>query len=94
MDNMRKMTETLTKDGDKAMERVREVADTAWKKGRETWKDLRGQGKEAMDGIQKNAEEAWEDTQELVQKHPGKSLGIALLVGAVIGALLTFRKND
>ena len=94
MENSRKMAETLTKDGDKALERVREVADTAWEKGQETWKDLNNQGKEVMAEAQKSAEEAWEDAQALVQKHPGKTVGIALLIGAALGALLAFRKND
>ena len=76
------------------MGRIRDVADTAWEKGRETWKDLSVQGKEAMAGAQKSAKEAWEDAQKLLQKHPGKAVGIALLVGAAVGALLTFRKND
>lgn len=93
-DNIRKMADTITKDGEGAMERVREVADTAWEKGRQTWKDLSVQGKEAIAGAQKSTEEAWEDAQKLVQKHPGKTVGIALLVGAAIGALLTFRKKD
>ena len=93
MDNNRKLTETITKDGDGAIERVRGVANTAWEKGRQTWKDLRGQSKDAVAGAQKSAQEAWEDAQKFVQKHPGKAVGIALLVGAGIGALLGFRKT-
>lgn len=93
MNNNQKMTDTISKDGDKAMDRVREVADTAWEKGRETWKELTGQGKDAIAGAQKNAEEAWEDAQKLVQKHPGKAVGIALLVGSAIGALFAFRRR-
>jgi len=94
MDNARKMAETFSKDGDKALDRVREVADSAWEKGRETWKDLSAQGKDALTGAKKSAEEAWEDAQKLVQKHPGKAVGIALLVGAALGALMVLRKRD
>lgn len=94
MDHIQKAAGTITKDGDKAMERVHEVAETAWEKGRATWNDLSAQGKQAMAGAQKSAEDAWEDAQKLVQKHPGKSVGIALLVGAAVGALLAFRKSD
>jgi ElaB/YqjD/DUF883 family membrane-anchored ribosome-binding protein len=94
MDTIRKMTETITKDRDKALERVREVADTAWDKGHETWKELRGQGQEVIDQAQKSAEELWDDTEKLVQKHPGKAVGIALLVGAALGSLLALRHND
>jgi ElaB/YqjD/DUF883 family membrane-anchored ribosome-binding protein len=93
-DNVRKMADTITKDGDAALDHVRDVADNAWEKGRQAWKDLSVQGKDAMAGAQKSTEEAWEDAQRLVQKHPGKTVGIALLVGAAIGALLAFRKKD
>lgn len=94
MDNIQKMTGTITKDGEKAIERVQDITDTAWQKGRDTWNELSAQGKEAMAGAQKSAQDAWEDAQQLVQKYPAKSVGIALLVGAAIGALLAFRRND
>ena len=94
MEHNQKMSATIDKDGDKALERVRDVADTAWDKSRETWKDLSARGKEAMSGAQKSAEEAWEDARKLVQKHPAKVVGIALLVGTAIGALLAFRRKD
>jgi ElaB/YqjD/DUF883 family membrane-anchored ribosome-binding protein len=96
MDNIRKMTATIAKDGDKAMEaveQVREAADTAWGKGREAWNDLNVQTKEALTGAQESAEEAWEDAQKLVQKHPGKAVGLALLVGVVIGGALIAIRN-
>ena len=93
-DNIRKMADTITKDGDSALEHVRDVADNAWEKGRQAWKDLSVQGKDAMAGAQKSTEEAWEDAQKLVQKHPGKAVGIALAVGVAIGALLAFRKKQ
>jgi ElaB/YqjD/DUF883 family membrane-anchored ribosome-binding protein len=94
MEHIQKITETLSKDGDTAFGRAREVADIALEKGRETWKEMNAQGKEAISQAQKSAGEAWEDAQKLVQKHPGKAVGIALLVGAAVGALLAFRKND
>ncbi len=95
MDTIHKMTQTLTKDKDNAIERVREVADNAWEKGRKTWKELRGQSQEAIDQAQKSAEEVWGDTRKLVQKYPGKAVGLALLVGVVIGgALVAMRNNE
>ena len=95
MDTIHKMTQTLTKDKDHALERVREVADTAWDKGLETWKEIRGQGQDAIDHAQKSAQEAWADTQKLVQKHPGKAVGVAFLVGAIIGgAVIAMRNNE
>ena len=84
MDNMRKSTDTLIKNGNKTVEQVDAVAETAWEKGRETFKEWRGQGQEAFDR-----------TLELAQKHPGKSIGLALLVGVAIGgALMAMRKDS
>ena len=93
MGNGHKMTGTLTKDN--GIERIRDVADNALEKGRETWNDLRDQGKDALAGAQKSAKAAWNDSQKLLQKHPGKAVGLALLVGAVIGgALIALRSKE
>ena len=94
MDAIRKTTETLTKDENKAVERGRNVADTACEKGRDLWKDLRGQGQEAMAGARRSAKEALDGTQELLQKHPGKAVGVALFVGVVIGGALMAMWNN
>ena len=93
MENIHKIAGTITKDADKALEQVRGGAETAWETGLEKWKGLGDQSKEAMAGAQRRAEDAWEDAQEIVQKHPGKAVGIALLLGAAIGALLGFRNK-
>jgi ElaB/YqjD/DUF883 family membrane-anchored ribosome-binding protein len=94
MENVRKMTETITKDRDKAMERIREVADTAWVNGRKTWDEIRDQGQDALEQVQKSTQVAWEDTQKLVQKHPAEAVGLAFFVGALIGgAWMAMRRN-
>jgi len=82
------MTETLTRDGDKAMERVRDVAENALGRGRRTWKALTGQGQDVIDQAEKNVLEAREDAEKLIRKHPGKAVGLALLVGVAMGAAI------
>jgi ElaB/YqjD/DUF883 family membrane-anchored ribosome-binding protein len=77
MDDIRNAGATISKDGEKARKHIHEAADTAWEKSRETLTDLRDQGKEA-----------WGDAQKLLQKHPGKAVGLALLAGAAIGCVL------
>ena len=94
MENNPKVTETSQKDGDGAMERVRGAAQTVWEKGRDSWKGMSSQGKEAMASAQHSAKKTAGDAKELVKKHPGKAVGIALAVGAAIGALFAFRKKE
>ncbi len=77
------MNDTITKEGEKAMDRVREVSENALEKSRETLSKARASG-----------QEVWEDAEEFVQKHPGKAVGIAALVGVFIGGVLAMtRKN-
>jgi len=93
MEDTRHVGATLSKNGEKAEERIRETADTAMEKGRATLKELSHQGKEAMARAQKGAKETWDDAQKLLHKHPGKAVGLALLVGAAIGgAIMAMRK--
>ena len=94
MDAINKMNDTLAKDGNKAAERVRDAANAAWEKGTESWKELRDQGQQAISQSQKGALEVWDDAQKLLQKHPGKAIGAALLFGAAIGALLVLGSRE
>ena len=95
MDNIRHTGATLSKDGEKTREHVHEVADAAIEKGRATWKDLRDQGKDAMAEAQKSVKETWDDAQKLLHKHPGKAVGLALMIGAVIGgAFIAMRSKE
>jgi ElaB/YqjD/DUF883 family membrane-anchored ribosome-binding protein len=51
-----------------------------------------GRAKETLEEtrmqLKKKAENAWEDTIELVKRHPGKALGIALGAGFALGSLV------
>jgi ElaB/YqjD/DUF883 family membrane-anchored ribosome-binding protein len=42
----------------------------------------------------RGVEETWEKTVDLIRENPASSVGIALLVGAGIGALLTAWASD
>ena len=64
------------------MNDIRKNAESLSKEVNKTWKKIQEQGKEAA-----------EDTRKLIQKHPGKAVGLAVLVGAVIGVLASFRRK-
>jgi ElaB/YqjD/DUF883 family membrane-anchored ribosome-binding protein len=82
MEDVRKNNDTLSREANKIGERLQEVLTEGKENGREAWKKFQARGKEAA-----------EDTRKLIQKHPGKAVGLAVLVGAVIGVLATFRRN-
>lgn len=95
MDTIRKIADVLTKDGDKTLERVNEVTESAWQKGRATLKDWGGQGQDALDAAKKESQKAWEDAGEFLKKHPTKAVGLAIVVGVFIGGtLMAMRKSN
>lgn len=77
----------------KAAEMAKEKGEEAWeaarKKGREAWEDVRASGLNALDDVRDKGEEMWEDAAKLIKKNPTRALGLTLLVGVVIGALLS-----
>ena len=82
MEDMKKNAESLSKEVNKIGERLQGVLDKGRENGREAWEKVQARGKEAA-----------EDTRKLIQKHPGKAVGLAVLVGAVIGVLASFRRK-
>ena len=87
----------LLEQGQKEMARAAEIAkekgEEAWEaarqKTREAWDDIRASGMNAFDDVRDKSEEVWEDAEKLVKKHPARAMGLTLLVGVVIGALLS-----
>jgi len=82
MENARKNNESSTKEANRVGERLQGILTEGRENGREAWKNIQARGKESMD-----------DVQKLIQKHPGKAVGLAVLIGAVFGALVSFRRN-
>ena len=82
MEDVRKNNEPLSREANKIGESLQEVLAEGRENGREAWKKVQARGKEAL-----------QDTHKLIQKHPGKAVGLALFVGAVFGALVSFRRN-
>ena len=85
-ENMRKAGEAL---GDEARNRIENVTEEALDKGRKAWKDIRDRGEEMMETARSRSGEAWDDVEKVVRKHPGRAVGLALLAGAIFGALIT-----
>jgi len=82
MEDVRKNNESLSKEANKIGERLQGALTQGRENGREAWKKIQARGKEAL-----------EDTQKLIQKHPVKAVGLAVFIGAVFGALVSFRRN-
>jgi len=79
----------MAKAAQMAKEKGQEAWEAAQEKSREAWDDVRAAGLNAIDDVRDKSEELWEDAEKIVKKHPARAIGLTLLVGVVIGALLT-----
>ena len=79
----------MAKAADLAKEKGEEAWEAARKKGREAWDEVRATGLNALDDARDKGEEVWEDASKLIRKHPTRAIGLTLLVGVVIGSLLS-----
>jgi len=81
----------------KAAELAKEKGEDAWEaarqKGREAWDEVRASGLNSLDDVRDKGEEMWEDVQKLVKKSPARAIGLTLLVGVVIGALISHDRD-
>ena len=93
IDKAQQILEEGRKEMAKAAELAREKGQEAWNaaraKSREAWEEVRSAGLNAIDDARDKGEEVWEDAEKLVKKHPARAVGLSLLVGIVIGTLLT-----
>ncbi len=94
MDDVRDAGETVTKEAEKARERVRSIADEAIKKGKEGWSELKTRGEDALDDVKLRGSYALDDAQELVKRYPFQAIGLGILVGVAFGALIAGRDNE
>jgi ElaB/YqjD/DUF883 family membrane-anchored ribosome-binding protein len=91
----------ILEEGRKEMARATQMAkekgQDAWEaaraKSREAWDDVRAAGLNTIDDVQDKSEELWEDAEKMVKRHPARAIGLTLLVGFVIGALLTHDRD-
>jgi ElaB/YqjD/DUF883 family membrane-anchored ribosome-binding protein len=74
---------------EEAQKRGREVWTNARARGMETWVDAKERGLESFHDAQDRGEELVKDAEKLVRKHPSKAIGLSVLVGLFIGALMS-----
>jgi ElaB/YqjD/DUF883 family membrane-anchored ribosome-binding protein len=79
---------------EEAQEKAREVWQSAKESGVEKWGDLRERGEEAWEETRERASDAVEDVEKIFKRHPGRALGLTLLVGTIIGLLLSSSSQD
>src|SRR5882672_7926536 len=79
----------MAKAAEMAKEKGQEAWDAARKKGREAWDEVRASGLNTLDDVRDQSEELWEDAAKFVKKNPTRAIGLTLLVGVVIGALIS-----
>ena len=84
----------LAKDkGEDAWEEAQSKARQSWKharaRGAELWDDAKERGEKLARDARDYSEDFVEDLEKLVKKNPARSIGLTLLVGVVIGALIS-----
>jgi len=79
----------MVRAADMAREKGTEALETARKRSKEAWESVRLKGIQTMDDMGEKSEEAWEDAQKLVKKHPGRTIGVCLVAGILIGLILS-----
>jgi len=83
-----------------AKERGQDVWTEAQKKGRDAWVNAKAKGMESWEDLKERGNEAWSDTrvrgeemvqdaEKLVRKYPTRAIGLVLLVGVFVGALIS-----
>jgi ElaB/YqjD/DUF883 family membrane-anchored ribosome-binding protein len=79
--------EEITRKAEKGFESARDAA-------RERLNQANEQYETFSSNARRDAEATWERTIDLIQENPVSALGIALLVGAGVGALITAWAKD
>jgi ElaB/YqjD/DUF883 family membrane-anchored ribosome-binding protein len=97
MEKAQEMLEEGRREMAKAAEMAKEKGGEAWeaarKKSRQAWDEARATGLNALDDARDKGEELWEDAGKMIKKNPARAIGLTLLVGVVIGALLSHDKD-
>ena len=92
MEKAEELLEQGKREMAKAAEMAKEKGQDAWvaaqKKSREAWDEIRANGLNALDDARDRGEELLEDVEKLVKRSPARAVGLTLLVGVVIGALM------
>jgi ElaB/YqjD/DUF883 family membrane-anchored ribosome-binding protein len=80
---------------DEAKERISDLTDEAQARGEKLIGQVKNRGSVLWDNAQDQGKDVWKGIQSRIQKNPGKTVGLALFVGAIIGrALMGTRNND
>ena len=97
MEKAQQLLEEGRREMTKATELAREKGEEAWEaareKSREAWEEIRAKGLNAFDDVKDRGEEVWRDAEKLVKKYPSRAIGLSVLVGMLIGALLTHDRD-
>ena len=93
-EQIRKGLKELAKATESAKEHGEEAWENAQSQAKEAWEEASEHGADVWAKAREQGEEVWEDAEKAIRKHPVKALGLALLAGAVLGALLLGRDRD
>lgn len=89
--NIKRAVNTLEREAENVRGKMGEdIAES----GRETWRELRERGRTLWNQTREQSEEAMKEAQAMVRRYPARTLGAALLAGAIVGFLIAYRSED
>lgn len=98
LDNVKEALENARQEtaniAGQAISKGEEMWEQARSKGEETWKAAQQKGREIFDEVAKESKQGVSTARQYVKKNPGKSLGIAVLAGVILGALFFSGSSD
>ena len=78
----------MAKAAEMAKEKGQDAWESAQEKAHEALDAIRAKGMNAIDDARDKGEEMLEDVEKLIKKRPVRAIGLTLLVGVIIGAML------
>ncbi len=89
-EGVNKFRDRVEENVGKFRDRVEENVD----KVRDRVDDVRDRVEDVTDKTREKAEETWDDAIRFTKKHPAQAIGLAVVIGAAVGAILFGRRRD
>jgi len=70
-----------------------EAIESAKAKGNEYWEKLKTKSQSFLTDTQSGGRKTWRQTKSFIHKHPAQAVGYAMLLGVIVGALISPKRR-